>query len=75
MAVRVTWADAHDPARVVDALLTAATVEDHARPLLATRYRRLADELGTALDHSPSVRVPAHGADDPLCHPRATPGP
>lgn len=51
MAVTVQWADHADAARVVDALLTAARLEEKVgRTLLGRRYTQLADDIGDALD-------------------------
>lgn len=58
MAVTITWTDPDDPARLIDALLTAAVYEDRPRPLVARRYRRMVDELGDALDRElPRLRT------------------
>ena len=54
MAVTVTWADAADAARVVDALLTASAVAAaEGRRTLADRYCRQANDVGDALDRLP----------------------
>lgn len=51
--VRIEWDSVEDAKRVVDALLTAAEHEDeHHNTILAKRYRRLADDVGDAIDRA-----------------------
>lgn len=59
--IAIRLADAHDAGRIVEALETAATVEDTPRPLVAKRYRRLAEQLADACDGCPGV--PAFKSD------------
>lgn len=51
ISLRLPAAD--DLAELVDALLTAADADEHRAPELAARRRRLADDLGDALDQLP----------------------
>ena len=53
MSVRVELIDASDAARVVDALLEQADACEAGLPLLARRYRAIADAFGDALDELP----------------------
>lgn len=48
--IAIQLVDAHDAGRIVEALETAATVEDNPRPSVARRYRRLAELLADACD-------------------------
>jgi hypothetical protein len=50
VALHITFADPHDAARIVDALLDQADDIEAERPLLARRYRAIADDLGDALE-------------------------
>lgn len=50
MSLVLKLTDRHDAGRIVEALETAATVEDTPRPLVAKRYRRLAELLADACD-------------------------
>lgn len=65
----VRWADPRDVARTVVALLIAAEVERLRRPTLARRYRRMADDMGAAIDES-AATVPLDGTEG---HARALP--
>lgn len=56
MAVQVALADPVDASRVVDALLAQADAVELAQPLLARRYRSIADDFGDALDDLPRPR-------------------
>lgn len=56
--VRVEWSDPADVARIVEALLLAADVDEVTNPDLARRYRDIADDLGDALDALPRPRLP-----------------
>lgn len=55
MSIAIRLEDPHDAGRVVEALETAAQVEDVPRPLVARRYRRLAELLADATDACPGV--------------------
>ncbi|RHA38747.1 hypothetical protein D1825_13435 [Cellulomonas rhizosphaerae] len=48
--MQVTFTDPHDAARVVDALLEQADHIEVNTPMLARRYRAIADDIGDALD-------------------------
>lgn len=50
MALAIRLADPHDAGRIVEALHTAADAEDLPRPLVAKRYRHIAELLADAAD-------------------------
>jgi len=58
MALQVTFTDPHDALRVVDALLAEADHVEADRPLLAHRYRAIAEDIGDALDRLPGAGGP-----------------
>lgn len=53
VALQITFADPHDAARIVDALLDQAEAVEVNTPMLARRYRAIADDIGDALDDTP----------------------
>jgi hypothetical protein len=53
--IQIRLVDTHDAGRLVEALETAATVEDGPRPLVAKRYRKLAELLADACDACPGI--------------------
>jgi hypothetical protein len=53
--IGIRLADPHDAGRIVEALHTAADVEDTPRPLVAKRYRKIAELLADAADRCPFV--------------------
>jgi hypothetical protein len=53
VAIHVDFKDPVDAARVVDALLAQADLVDSSERYLATRYRRIADDIGDALHRLP----------------------
>lgn len=59
--ISIELTDRHDAGRIVEALETAATVEDGPRPSVAKRYRRLAELLADACDACPAI--PAFQSD------------
>lgn len=61
MALQVTFRDPADAARIVDALLDEADTVERDRPLLARRYRAIANDLGDALEElGPPSAPPSH---------------
>lgn len=52
MSIRIEFTDPTDAARLVDAALAEADRVEAASPMLAMRYRRIAEDLGDALDRS-----------------------
>jgi hypothetical protein len=59
--ISIELTDRYDAGRIVEALETAATVEDGPRPLVAKRYRRLAELLADACEACPGI--PAFQSD------------
>lgn len=57
MALDVRLNDPRDAARVVDALLDQADEVEVNQPMLARRYRDIADRFGDALETLPRVRA------------------
>lgn len=53
--IRIQLDDSHDAGRIVEALETAAQAEDSPRPLVAKRYRKLAEQLADACDACPGI--------------------
>lgn len=56
MALEVRFDDPRDAARVIDALLDQADEVEVNQPMLARRYRDIADRVGDALGDLPRPR-------------------
>jgi hypothetical protein len=53
--IAIRLEDRHDAGRIVEALQTAADVEQTPRPLVASRYRKIAEMLADACDRCPHI--------------------
>lgn len=57
MAAILKLASTHEASEIVEALLLAAATRERLAPHLAERWRRIAHDIGDALDQLPTPKV------------------